>query len=215
MKAPRPKSHDPIPAGNHVARLYRIIHVGTVPDTFNGEPKQTNQIHLTFELCNETKVFKEGEAARPLSISTRFLTYSMGKKSNLRKLVEGFGGVSLHEEEAYNFDHEQLIGMPCLLNVVQDERNGNVYSNIHSASPLPKGMVAPDMANQPQIVDIDTSSEEEIAALPDFLKNKMYESEEWAGRQKHKENMVAHGYKNPVQKPKPQEEEEPDEEEII
>jgi hypothetical protein len=35
MKAPKPKSdYAPVSAGTHVARLYRIVHVGTVPDTF-------------------------------------------------------------------------------------------------------------------------------------------------------------------------------------
>src|SRR3954447_9416571 len=86
--APKQKAHDPVPAGNHVARLYQIIHVGTVPSTYKGEARMSDQIRLTFELCNEKKEFKEGEGEKPLSISTRFETYSMGKKSNLRKLVE-------------------------------------------------------------------------------------------------------------------------------
>lgn len=103
MKAPKAKSFDPVPKGNHVARLYQIIHIGTVPTTFQGETRMTDKIRLTFELCNERKSFKEGDPEKPYSVSREF-TFSMGKKSNLRAFIEGFGGTKLHDEEAYNFD---------------------------------------------------------------------------------------------------------------
>src|SRR5258708_7785057 len=67
-----------------------------------------------------------------------------GAKGHLRPFVEGFIGTKLHDDEAYNFNLEELLGDVCLLNVVHTEKDGNTYANIQGASPLPKGMTAPN-----------------------------------------------------------------------
>ena len=77
------KSFDPVPADNHVARFYEIIHIGTIPTMWQGQEKMTDKIRLTFELCNEKKEFREGDGEKPFSISREF-TYSFGSKGNLR-----------------------------------------------------------------------------------------------------------------------------------
>src|SRR5207248_4344414 len=129
--APKQKAFDPVPAGNHVARIYQIIHVGTVPSTYQGQERMSDQVRLTFELCNEKKEFKEGEGEKPLSISTRFETYSMGKKANLRRLIEGMYGKTMHDDEAYNFDLDSALGQECLITVAHNEgKDGNTYANI-------------------------------------------------------------------------------------
>jgi hypothetical protein len=183
MKAKKPESHyEPVPKGNHVARLYQIVHIGTIPTNWQGQQKMTDKVRLTFELCNEKKAFREGDEPKPFSVSREF-TLSMGAKSNLRPFVEGFIGTKLSDEEAYGFDLEDLLGEACLLNVVHAEVGENVYANINSATPLVKGMEAPALFNEKAVVDVDTATEEEIDALPDFLKEKMRSSEEYAMKQ--------------------------------
>lgn len=188
LTAPRAKTQTDVPKGNHVARLYQIIHIGTNEFEFKGETKKSDKIRLTFELCNETKVFKEGEEPKPFSVSREF-GFSMGPKSHLRPFVEGMIGTSLFEDEAYNFNFEDLLGRACLLNIVHDDKNGNVYANIKGVSPLPNGMAAPEQFNESKMIDVNTSPFEEIDALPDFIKNKMQSSEEYQGRLRHKANM--------------------------
>lgn len=189
-KAKKP-TREPAPAGTHVARLYQIIHIGTVPTSYKGQDKMTDKIRLTFELSNEKKVFKEGEEARPLAISREF-TYSWGSKGHLRPFVEGLGGVKLSDEDAYNFDMEALLGQPCLLNVIHEEKEGATYANVNSASPLPKGMVAPELFNETQVIDINSTPWDEIATLPEFIINKMMSSEEWNARKIHEANLAGH-----------------------
>jgi hypothetical protein len=46
-------------------------------------------------------------------------------------------------------------------------------------------MDAPELFNEANMIDVNTSPAEQIDALPEFIKNKMYSSEEWAGRQRH------------------------------
>lgn len=179
---PAKKAPEPAPAGNHVARLYQIAHIGTVPTVYMGEQQLTDQVRLTFELCNKRKVFKEGEPEKPLSISTFFLTYSMGKKANLTKLVEGMIGTTLDEEEAAMFDLDGILGEACLLNVVHTEKAGSTYANIKSASPLPEGITAPPIFNKPVFLDVNTMTLEDIEAQPDFIKDRMKSSEEFDKR---------------------------------
>jgi hypothetical protein len=181
------KNFDPVPAGNHVARLYDIIHIGTIPTEWKGETKMVDKIRLTFELCNETKEFKEGEGEKPFSISREF-TYSFGAKGNLRPFIDGMTGTKMLDDEWP--DLEALLGEACLLNVVHTEKEGNTYANIQGASPLPKGMNAPGLFNVPRLIDINSTPWSVIDALPEFIMKKMYSSEEFENR-KRADEMLA------------------------
>jgi hypothetical protein len=72
LKAPSRKESTPVPKGNHIARLYQIIHIGTNSFEYMGETKSSDKIRLTFELSNERKVFKEGDEPKPFSVSREF-----------------------------------------------------------------------------------------------------------------------------------------------
>jgi hypothetical protein len=187
------QSFDPVPAGNHVARLYEIIHLGTIPTSWEGQEKMTDKIRLGFELCNERKEFKEGAGEKPFSISREF-TYSFGAKGNLRPFIDGMTGTKMVDGE--HPDLEALLGEACLLNVVHSEKQGNTYANIQGASPLPKGMIAPDLFNETRMIDINTSPWDEINALPDFIIKKMYSSEEFENRKRADEMLGGEKVKN-------------------
>lgn len=174
------KKFDPVPAGNHVARVYRIIHVGSVPESWEGEEKTMNKIILGFELPNETKVFKEENGPQPYVISREF-TLSMNEKANLRHLVEGILGVALTDDEANGFDVETLLGKTCLLNVVhkKSEKTGNINSNIQGASPIPKGMECPPAVNKEQLLNYDNFDVVLFGSLPEYLRLKIQSSAEY------------------------------------
>ncbi len=181
LTPPKTASKTEIPNGTHIARLYQIIHIGIGHYQWQGEEKTSDKIRLTFELCNERKEFKEGEGEKPLSISREF-GFSMGKKSHLRPFVEGMLGVALYDEEAKTFDLETLLGRECLVSVVHEEKNGNTYANIASASPLAKGMAAPELSNPKSLIDVDSATEEQIDALPGFLRDKIKSSDNFKAR---------------------------------
>lgn len=179
-KAPKQESnYEIVPAGNHVARVYRFLHIGTAPEEYMGESKEMNKIMLGFELLNEKKVFKEEKGPEPLAISREF-TLSMGKKSNLRKFIEDMLGIAFMDTEAYSFDVESLIGEACLLNVVHvTSKNGNEYALAKSASPLPKGMEVPKAYNPVQKLSYDNFNEELFNSLPKFIKEKIMKTKEF------------------------------------
>lgn len=168
------KNFEPVPAGNHVARVYSIIHLGVIQGEYMGQPNEKDTVRITFELPNETKVFKEGTEPQPMVISSEF-TLSMGEKANLRKFVEGIEGVAFHDEEAETYDVTELMGKTCLINVVHKiSAAGSKYAKIQSAAPLPKGMEAPPAHNPPFILDFDENwDNDKFNSLPDFLKDKI------------------------------------------
>lgn len=168
------KSFEPVPAGNHVARIYSIVHIGHILEDTQWGAKNNNKVRITWELPNETKVFKEEEGAKPLSISRTF-NISWHEKAGLRNFVKGLNG-----KDSDTFDLEELLGKVCLLNVSHKQVGDRTYANIDSAAPLPKGMTAPEGVNEAYILNYtDKWDEVRFENLPDFLKDQMKQSDEY------------------------------------
>ncbi len=182
MKAPKVVSQKKLPpAGNHVARVFQIIYIGTVKTNFKddyGNIKEIPMVRISWELPLETVAFKEGDIAKPFVVSKEF-THSMFKKSALRPFVEGIIGVGLTDEEADGFDLDEIIGKPCLLSVVHTEKINGKFADVHAATPLVKGMVAPNQVNPSKILSYEKWDEEFFQKLPDFIKDKMKGSREY------------------------------------
>ena len=49
------------PAGNHIARCYSMIEIGTVKEDFKGEVKNLHKVRITWELPLEQRVFRSEE----------------------------------------------------------------------------------------------------------------------------------------------------------
>lgn len=167
-----------VPAGNHVARLYSIIHLGTTEEDTQWGLKDYNKVRITFELPYETRVFKEGEEEKPMVISQEF-NLVFGEMSNLYKfLTQLLGDGAIAEGEI--FDVETLIDTVCMVNVAHKTKGDKTYANILSVAPLPKGMEKPTPFNPSLILNYtDKWDEETFAALPDFIKDKMRKSKEY------------------------------------
>ena len=179
--APKPQSsYTPAPAGTHVARCVQLINIGTIDGEYEGKPIRSYKIRLAWELPNETKVFDEAKGPQPILVNQEF-TLSLGAKAGLRKIVEGMIGVVLKDEEAYSFDIEKIVGMPCLLTIIhKTSTKGKVYDKIASASPLVKGMTVPEQYNQSKILSFSNFDHELFATLPTFLKEKIASSDEYS-----------------------------------
>jgi hypothetical protein len=173
------KTFDPVPSGNHVARCYSMIHIGTIEDEYQGEKKRLNKVRITWELPNETKVFNAEKGEQPYSISKEY-TLSMHEKATLRHDLESWRGKGFTEEEANSFDITKLLGKPCMLNVIhKTSKSGNQYSAISSISSIPKGMVAPEQVNDTFEFSYNDFSQSKFDSLPDWLKDKMRATPEY------------------------------------
>lgn len=171
-------SFTPVPEGNHIARIYSIIHIGTTERETQWGLKQQNKIRITWELLNEMRDFN-GEM-KPLVISQEY-TISFGEKANLRKMIDGLLGKDAQKFiEDDTFDIESLLGRYCMVNVQHTSKGDKTYANVVSVAPVPKGIELPDKFNEDFILNYsDKWSDEKFSKLPDFIKDKMKETDEY------------------------------------
>jgi hypothetical protein len=171
---------EPIATGNYPARCYSMVHVGTVEENILGTLKKLNKVRITWELPTELKVFKEENGEQPCVISKEF-TLSLHEKATLRNFLKNWRGKDFTDEEAKSFDIEKLVGAPCMLNIThKTKKDGSgVYAEIGSVSTMPKGFVCPEQINPNFIFTYDNFEVEKFDKLPEFMRNKMVNSDEY------------------------------------
>lgn len=67
------------------------------------------------------------------------LTFSMNEKAKMRSRVESIIGRDLSDEEAENFDPQELIGMNCQVLVTHRPEGGRTYANVKNLMGPAKG----------------------------------------------------------------------------
>lgn len=175
---------EPIEAGLHLARCYKMIEVGTVKESMiiNGKPteKILKKVRIGWEFPKLMKVFKEEKGPQPLVYDNEY-TLSMGDKANLRKMLESWRGKPYSDEEAVKVDITKLLGQPCMINLTHKKaQNGKTYEQIASVVPVPKEMSCPPQINPTYQLDYDDHWDKaKFDELPDFIKNKMVGSLEY------------------------------------
>ena len=171
------KPRELLPAGNHVAICYEMVHVGTYVKNILGDLKTINEVRLTWEVGDEMREF-DG-VSKPMVISKDY-TLSMNPKANLRKDLDSWRGKAFTDEEATAFDITKLIGVPCMVNVIHNAAsNGNTYSNISGITPLHKSMAKPKQYNPSSELSYSAWDQEKFDKLPSFIRDKMVQSEEY------------------------------------
>jgi|LakMenE01Jun11ns_1017448.scaffolds.fasta_scaffold9768239_1 hypothetical protein len=173
-------SFEPIATGNYPARCYSMVHLGTVEENILGTVKKLNKVRVTWELPTELKVFKEEKGEQPCVISKEF-TLSLHEKATLRNFLKNWRGKDFTDEEAKSFDIETLVGAPCMLNIThKPKKDGSgVYAEIGSVSAMPKGFVCPEQINPSFIFTYDDFDISKFEILPEFMRNKMVNSDEY------------------------------------
>lgn len=170
-----------IPAGNYVARCYKMIEIGTIPTEYMGETKMLHKVRIGWELPTELKVFNPEKGEQPCVIDKEY-TLSLGEKANLRKDLQSWRGKAFTESEAEAFDITKLLGATCMLNIihVQGKKDATkTYQSIGSVSPMPKGLVCPEQINPTFVFDFENFNGNIFETLPDFIKDQIKTSEEY------------------------------------
>jgi hypothetical protein len=170
-----------IPAGNYVARCYKMIEIGTVDGEYQGVTNSLHKIRIGWELPTELKVFKEEKGEQPLVIDKEY-TLSLGEKSSLRKDLKSWRGADFTPQQADDFDISVLIGKPCMLNIIHIQGKKDptkTYQAIGSISPLPKGFDCPDQINPSFEFSLNEFDEAKFNSLPDFIKQQIASSKEY------------------------------------
>lgn len=133
---------EPVPAGTYVARCVSVVDLGVQDTPWGGKEK----VYIGFEVP-EVRVEwtdKDGKQHEgPALIGNRF-TLSIHPDSNLGQTLTNWRGKPFTEDERKGFDLFTVLGAPCMISVIHNEKSGKVYANISGVMRLPSGSTCPD-----------------------------------------------------------------------
>lgn len=141
-----------VPAGTFMARCYRFIDLGSHEQTFNGESKGLKRlVMIGFELPTEMMADD-----RPFSIHKRY-TWSTHEKATMRKDLESWRGAKFNDSDfgPGGFDVRNLLGVPCTLTIVHNEKGNETFANIASIGKAMKGVTVPNAINKPAYLSLE------------------------------------------------------------
>jgi len=164
------------PAGNHVAICYAMVDLGQQHIVYNNEEKWQRKVYIGWELSNEQMA-----DGRPFMVSRQF-TMSLHEKSTLRAILESWRGRPFTDDELMGFDLKNILGKPCMVNVVHATgNNGRTYANVKSIATMPKGMPVPEQINPTMLFEFGDQGfdEDKYINLPQWLQTKISESKDY------------------------------------
>lgn len=168
---------------NYAARCYGLVIVGT---KFNQQfGKASTQVVIMWELPTETFTSdKDGEQKTLPKVFSKTYTWSFNEKSNLRKTLEAWRGKKFSAEELKGFDLRKVVGTPCLLNIIKEDKDTGSYNTIASVSKLPNLMTCPPQMNENLLFDITDPAEnlDKMELMPQWIQDRIRESDEYQKR---------------------------------
>lgn len=166
------------PVGSHLARLYRIIDLGTQKSEYMGQVKMLRKVKFFWELHgDELKI-----DGKPL-IQTRNYTLSLGEKASLRKDLESWRGKSFTDDELRGFDLKNLLDKWCMVTVQhRTAGNGNTYADAVAVTPVPSIVLKaglPQGVNPCVLFDLQKFNQKTFDELSQGLKDQIMQSAEF------------------------------------
>ncbi|MCI8336953.1 MAG: hypothetical protein HFI72_07365 [Peptococcaceae bacterium] len=162
-----------IPEGTFIATCVGLYDIGA--QYSEKYDKSTDRVIISWELPEETYENGAGEEL-PRIISNTY-TASLGEKANLRRDLEAWRGRAFTEDELAGFDLKNILGKPCMIQVVHKKNGERTYANIKAIMKLHASVPAPEIANEPIYFDMDEEGwEMKLERLPEWVQNKVKES---------------------------------------
>lgn len=179
-----------VPAGTHLARLYRIIDLGTQTTNFQGETKMQRKVMFAWEIhgeddSGEPMVTEDG---KPMAIFKNY-TLSWNEAATLRKDLQAWRGTPWTDKEAARFDLKNVLGQWCMLNIIHrpGQSDGKLFANVAGISPVPgfvKKQGLPEYYNEPQLFRLGEPDWELFETFSKGLKAKIESSPEYRAAKK-------------------------------
>lgn len=146
--------------GVYTAISSMFIDLGMqVNEKFN---KTQRKFMLVWDIIGEEIEINGKMFTRTIS---REYSYVLGDKSNLKRDLQAWRGKPFTQEELDGFDLTNIMNKPCQLQIIKEEKNGNVYNNISSIMSLAKGVTIEPLTDV-KIFDIE---KQESFALWEFI----------------------------------------------
>lgn len=165
--------------GSYAAVCTQLVDIGLQHISYEGTEKDVNQVVIVWELAGET--IDLGETTVPRTVSKTY-TMSLHERSGLRKDLKSWRGREFTDEELKAFDLSNVLGAPCMIQIVHKVTANGTYANIASIMSLPKGMPKPQASMPLVAFDADTATEADLDKLPSWIADKVKASATWVGK---------------------------------
>lgn len=164
----------PIPEGTYAAVCNLLVDLGFHYDpAFN---RRSERVMIGWIIPDETYTDKDGNTV-PRTLMQEY-SNSLSKKSNLRPMLAAWRGKDFTAEELQGFSLRNVVGAPCLLSVIHKQtKAGKTFAAVSGVMRLPKTMNAPKLQDDPILFDFDEDPLEKLSQLPEWIANKVKESE--------------------------------------
>lgn len=166
-----------LPEGSYAAICNMLIDLGM---QYNEAYKNSSRKVLIGWELPEERIEINGESV-PRTINQRY-TASLNEKSILRRDLAAWRGRDFNAAELEEFNLRNIVGAPCLLQVIHREYNGKKYANVASIMSLPKGMAKPQPFEPPLVYDIDEDDPKMVDNFPTWIKETIQKSESYQVR---------------------------------
>lgn len=171
------KSFPILPEGSYAAVCNMLVDLGL---QYNEAYKNSSRkVLIGWEMPEET-IEINGELV-PRTISQRY-TASLNEKSVLRRDLAAWRGRDFTPAELEEFNLRNIVGAPCLVQIIHREYNGKKYANVASIMSLPKSMPRPVPSEPPLVYDIDEDDPAIVNTFPAWIKETVVKSESYQER---------------------------------
>lgn len=192
----------PIPEGTYTAVCNLLVDLGVhYNPTFDN---RSEKVMIGWSIPDETYTDKEGNTV-PRTLTQEY-TNSLSKKSNLRPMLASWRGKDFTAEELQGFSLRNVVGAPCMLNVIHKQtKSGKTIATVAGVMRLPKSITPPKLNGDPILFDFDSDPLDQLARLPEWIANKIKESETYMDRAANEIKAEVDG-QGPAATPSPYEE---------
>lgn len=159
-----------LPEDTYPAVCYCLVDLGEqYSEAFK---KMSQKVVIGWELVGETITIDGKEQPRTFHNT---YTKSLSEKSKLRSDLTSWRGKEFTAEELRGFNLRNIVGVPCMLQIVHKKSadGSKTYANLASVTKLPK-MIKPFTGTlKPIIFDIDESDPAMVDSLPQWMGDKI------------------------------------------
>lgn len=166
-----------LPEGSYVGICNMLIDLGMQLNEQYGN--SSRKVLIGWEIPDEL-IEINGEKV-PRTINQRY-TASLNEKSVLRRDLSAWRGRDFTPAELEEFNLRNIVGAPCMIQIIHRDYNGKKYANVASIMTLPKGMAKPKLSGEPVVYDIDEDDPEKVNTLPDWIKDTIVKSDSYQQR---------------------------------
>ena len=170
------------PAGLHLARLYKVVDIGSQTGEWQGKATFNRKVIFYFEIHGDDAAGQPlvNDDGKPLII-TKYYNVSLGEKATLRKHLQSWLNLDFNAMPE-GFKVESILGNFAMINVITYLKDGETKTAIDNLTAVP-ALIAkhglPEGVNDLFIFDLNKFDSAKFDLLSDNVKKIIMDSPEY------------------------------------